>query len=33
MAQFRTVIDGVAIHFIHVRSAEPGAMPLIITHG
>jgi pimeloyl-ACP methyl ester carboxylesterase len=31
--QYRTVIDGLAIHFIHVRSPEPGALPLIITHG
>ncbi|HTZ25216.1 MAG TPA: epoxide hydrolase [Streptosporangiaceae bacterium] len=33
LPQFRTMIDGVAVHFIHVRSARPGAMPLIITHG
>jgi epoxide hydrolase len=31
--QFRTDIDGLAIHFIHVRSPRPGALPLIITHG
>jgi microsomal epoxide hydrolase len=31
--QFRTVIDDLAIHFIHVRSPEPGAMPLLLTHG
>ena len=31
--QFRTEIDGHDVHFIHVRSAEPGAMPLILTHG
>jgi epoxide hydrolase len=31
--QFRTVIDGLAIHFIHVRSRRPGALPLILTHG
>jgi pimeloyl-ACP methyl ester carboxylesterase len=31
--QFRTVIDGLPIHFIHVRSARPDALPLIITHG
>ena len=31
--QFLTEIDGVDIHFIHVRSKEPGALPLIITHG
>ena len=31
--QFKTMIDGVDIHFIHVRSRQPNAMPLIITHG
>lgn len=31
--QFITNIDGVDIHFIHVRSKEPNAMPLIISHG
>jgi epoxide hydrolase len=31
--QFRTEIDGLDIHFIHVRSKNPGAMPLILTHG
>ena len=31
--QFRTEIDGLDIHFIHVRSANPGALPLILTHG
>jgi len=31
--QFRTSIDGLAIHFIHVRSPHPDALPLIITHG
>ena len=31
--QFTTVIDGQTVHFLHVRSAEPAAMPLIITHG
>ncbi len=31
--QFTTVIDGQNVHFLHVRSAEPGALPLIITHG
>ena len=31
--QFKTTIDGVDIHFIHRRSAEPGAFPLILTHG
>jgi pimeloyl-ACP methyl ester carboxylesterase len=31
--QFVTRIDGLDIHFIHVRSRHPNAMPLIITHG
>ncbi|MCU1345996.1 MAG: putative epoxide hydrolase [Acidimicrobiia bacterium] len=31
--QFRHTVDGLGIHFIHVRSAEPGALPLILTHG
>jgi len=31
--QFVTEIDGLDIHFIHVRSPEPDAKPLIITHG
>src|SRR4029079_6027083 len=33
LPQFITNIDGVDIHFIHVRSKEKNAMPLIITHG
>src|SRR5215470_6721211 len=32
-AQFKTGIDGLGVHFIHVRSQHPEAMPLIITHG
>jgi pimeloyl-ACP methyl ester carboxylesterase len=31
--QFLTAIDGLDIHFIHVRSRNPEAMPLILTHG
>jgi len=31
--QFMTTIDGVDIHFIHVKSRHPNALPLIITHG
>ena len=31
--QFITRIDGLDIHFIHVKSKHPNAMPLIITHG
>jgi pimeloyl-ACP methyl ester carboxylesterase len=33
LPQFVTTIDGVDIHFIHVRSRHPNALPLIITHG
>jgi pimeloyl-ACP methyl ester carboxylesterase len=33
LPQFMTKIDGVDIHFIHVKSPHPNAMPLIITHG
>jgi pimeloyl-ACP methyl ester carboxylesterase len=29
----RTVIDGLGIHFLHVRSAEPDARPLLLAHG
>ena len=31
--QFTTEIDGQNIHFLHVRSPEPDAFPLILTHG
>ncbi len=33
LPQFTTVIDGIDIHFIHVRSRHTNALPLIITHG
>jgi len=33
LPQFVTEIDGLDIHFIHVRSKHPNALPLIITHG
>src|SRR5437762_562473 len=33
LPQFTTEIDGVEIHFIHVRSKHEDAMPLIMTHG
>src|ERR1700723_3076531 len=33
LPQFVTTIDGVDIHFIHVRSKEKNALPIIITHG
>ena len=32
-AHFRTEIDGVPIHFIHEKSAQPGAIPIIVSHG
>jgi pimeloyl-ACP methyl ester carboxylesterase len=31
--QFKTAIDGLEIHFIHVKSREPRAFPLALTHG
>jgi epoxide hydrolase len=31
--QFTTVIDNQNVHFLHVRSTEPAALPLLITHG
>jgi epoxide hydrolase len=31
--QFRTTLDGLGIHFIHVRSKHPNALPIIMTHG
>jgi Epoxide hydrolase N terminus len=33
LPQFITEIDGLDIHFIHVRSSQPNALPLIVTHG
>jgi len=33
LPQFMTTIDGVDIHFIHVRSGLPNPLPVIITHG
>lgn len=33
LGQFMTEIDGLDIHFLHVRSPHPQATPLIITHG
>jgi pimeloyl-ACP methyl ester carboxylesterase len=33
LPQFVTTIDGLDIHFIHVKSKEKNALPLIITHG
>ena len=31
--QFETTVDGQSVHFLHVRSPEPDALPLIATHG
>jgi pimeloyl-ACP methyl ester carboxylesterase len=31
--QFRTTIDGIGIHFLHIRSPHPGALPIVLTHG
>lgn len=33
LPQFITEIDGLPIHFLHVRSPHPDALPLIVTHG
>jgi pimeloyl-ACP methyl ester carboxylesterase len=33
LPQFKTEIDGVEIHFIHVKSAHDDALPVIVTHG
>jgi hypothetical protein len=33
LPQFQTEIDGLDIHFIHVKSRHENALPLIITHG
>jgi pimeloyl-ACP methyl ester carboxylesterase len=33
LPMFKTEIDGVDVHFIHVKSGHEGALPLIITHG
>jgi pimeloyl-ACP methyl ester carboxylesterase len=33
LPQFTTTIDGLDIHFLHVRSSQPNALPLIVSHG
>ena len=33
LPQFKTVIDGLEIHFVHQKSKVPGAFPLALTHG
>ena len=32
-AQWKTPVDGLGVHFVHVRSPESGALPLVMTHG
>ncbi len=31
--QARTVVDGLPVHLLHVRSPHPDALPLVLTHG
>jgi epoxide hydrolase len=33
IGQYRTTIDGLGIHFLHRRSNDPDALPLVLTHG
>ena len=33
LPQFKTEVAGIGIHFIHVRSPEPNALPLVMSHG
>jgi len=33
LSQYRTDIDGIAVHFLYARSPRPDALPLIMTHG
>jgi pimeloyl-ACP methyl ester carboxylesterase len=33
LPQYRTAIDGLGIHFVHVRSPHEAALPLVLTHG
>ncbi len=33
LPQFTTTVDGQSIHFVHVRSPEPNALPLVLSHG
>ncbi len=32
-AQYKTKIDGLDVHFVHAKSSQPDALPLVITHG
>ena len=33
LGQYRTRIDGLRIHFLHIRSSNPNAVPILLTHG
>jgi pimeloyl-ACP methyl ester carboxylesterase len=33
LPQYKTAVDGLDVHFIHVRSPNPDALPLVMTHG
>jgi pimeloyl-ACP methyl ester carboxylesterase len=33
LGQYKTQIDGLGVHFLHVRSPNPDALPMVITHG
>lgn len=33
LPQFTTTIDGASLHFLHIRSPEPDALPVVMTHG
>jgi epoxide hydrolase len=33
LGQYKTTVDGLGIHFLHVLSPHPGALPLLMTHG
>lgn len=33
LPHFRASLDGVQLHFVHLRSADDGALPLLLTHG
>ena len=33
LPHFKTSIDGIDLHFVHIRSKEPAALPLVVTHG
>src|SRR5215217_3930104 len=33
LSQFRATVDGVGLHFVHVRGRGPAPLPLVLTHG